>query len=79
MSQSSTAMVAAACVAPQLRRIISKLSLEFGFSGNFTTFLLILFVFLIWKFGGVSRNTRLLNEYLIAARVLQVMTTGWCL
>ena len=29
-----------------------QLSLGFGFSGDFVTLLLILFVFLIWKFGG---------------------------
>ena len=29
-----------------------QLSLGFGFSGDFVTLLLILLVFLIWKFGG---------------------------
>ena len=35
-----------------------QLSLGFGFSGDFVTLLLILFVFLIWKLwgGGVSRG-----------------------
>ena len=59
-----------------------QLSLGFGFSGDFVTLLLILFVFLIWKFGGgggVSGRPCLLGEYFMVAGVLRVLVSGWCL
>ena len=88
MSQPSTAMVTAARVAPHLLRIIlfafikssppPRLSLEFSFNGNFTTLFLILFVFLIWKFGStffrgegeVPKHACLLNKHLQVTRYL---------